>query len=316
LATLFFSYAHADEAYRDRLEMSLAMLRREGLIDAWHDRRIVAGAHIDRVISEHLERSDIVLLLVSPDFLASEYCYDVEMTRALERQRAGDCIVIPVIVRPCDWHGAPFGRLNALPTDGKPITKWSDLDEAFLDVTKGIRRALGSGRPEAPKPPSPTAQASRTTDVRSANLRVRRVFTQQDREDFLRGTFEYIERYFENSLAELERRHPDIQGRFRVIDANRFTSVAYRAGRPLSRCTVWFGGPSGLGRTIGYVANDSGDTNSFNEALSANVDEQSLFLEPMGMSSIVGGSRRGSKLTMEGGAELLWSLFMEPLQRP
>ena len=316
MATLFFSYAHADEAYRDRLEMSLAMLRREGLIEGWHDRRIVPGAHIDRVISEHLERADIVLLFVSPHFLASEYCYEVEMTRALERQEAGECIVIPVIVRPCDWHGAPFGRLNALPTDGKPITKWSDLDEAFLDVTKGIRRALGSGRPRGSRPPSSTAQAARAPEIRSANLRVSRVFSEQDREDFLRGAFEYIERYFENSLAELARRHADMEGRFRRIDANRFTSVAYRAGRPLSRCTVWFGGPGGLGRTIGYLANDSGDTSSFNEALSANADEQSLFLEPMGMSSIVGGPRRGSKLTMEGGAELLWSLFMEPLQRP
>jgi hypothetical protein len=136
------SYSHEDEALRDPLEIQLAMLKRQGLIEAWHDRRIVAGSKLDGAISDKLEEADLILLLVSPDFIACDYCYDVEMTRALERHHASEARVIPVILRPCDWHSAPFGGLLATPRDGKAITKWPDIDEAFLDVVTAIRRAI------------------------------------------------------------------------------------------------------------------------------------------------------------------------------
>jgi hypothetical protein len=90
-------------------------------------------------IDTHVQTAQIILLLVSADFLASDYCYDREMQQAMARHTAGDARVIPVILRPTDWHSAPFGRLQALPTDGRPITRWSDQDEAFLDVAIGIR---------------------------------------------------------------------------------------------------------------------------------------------------------------------------------
>ena len=87
MVSLFFSYSHRDEEFRDELEIHLAMLKREGSISAWHDRRIDAGAKLHDDISEHLETADIIWLLVSPYFLASDYCYEREMTRALERQK-------------------------------------------------------------------------------------------------------------------------------------------------------------------------------------------------------------------------------------
>jgi hypothetical protein len=82
--------------------------------------------------------------LISPDFVASDYCYDVEMKRALKRHRANQAQVIPIILRPVMWLNAPFARLQALPTEGKPITKWGDRDTAFLDVAEGIRAAIKS----------------------------------------------------------------------------------------------------------------------------------------------------------------------------
>jgi hypothetical protein len=314
VASLFFSYSHADEQLRDRLEVHLAMLKREGLIATWHDRRITPGVPIDRSISDKLEAAEIILLLVSPDFLASDYCYDVEMTRALERHKSGEAAVIPIILRPCDWHGAPFGRLKALPTDGKPVTKWADADDAFLDIVRGLRevfRARGAA-PAGQREVVPTTTVPRESEIRSSNLRVAKIFNEREKDEFLHEGFEYIARYFENSLDELGRRNPEIEGRFRRIDANRFTAVAYRGGQTIARCTVWLGGLQG--RSIAYSNTDSGTTGGFNESLSVTEDDQALHLESMGLSSITSGGRP-RKLAMEGGAELLWSLFIEPLQR-
>lgn len=118
MATLFFSHSHADEALRDQLEKHLSGLRRQGIITSWRDRRIDAGSDFADAINENLEKADIILLLVSPDFIAPEYCSEHEMKRALARQREGSARVIPVILRPCDWHGLEFGGLLATPTVG------------------------------------------------------------------------------------------------------------------------------------------------------------------------------------------------------
>src|SRR5690606_32218635 len=96
---------------------------------------------IDATIDAHIDSDEIILLLVSPDFLASDYCYDIEMTRALARHEAGAAKVIPVILRACDWHHAPFGKLLAVPRDGKPVTQWPDQDQAFLEVAQAVRVA-------------------------------------------------------------------------------------------------------------------------------------------------------------------------------
>lgn len=135
MVSIFFSYSHRDESLRDELEKHLAGLKHQGLIDTWHDRRITAGEEVDDAISEHLEKADIILLLVSPDFIASDYCYSIEMVRALQRHNNGEARVIPVILRPCDWKDLEFGKLLATPKDGKPVTKFPNQDEAFLEVT-------------------------------------------------------------------------------------------------------------------------------------------------------------------------------------
>jgi tetratricopeptide (TPR) repeat protein len=139
--TLFYSYSHRDEELRDELEKHLAMLRRQGVIEEWHDRRIAAGDEWDGEINQHLGRADIVLFLVSSDFLASDYCYDVEVAQAMKRHKAGEARVIPVFLRDCDWKGAPFGKLQGVPTDARPVTSWANRDEAFTDVAKAVRRA-------------------------------------------------------------------------------------------------------------------------------------------------------------------------------
>ena len=139
---IFYSYAHEDQALRDELEKRLETLRRLGQITGWHDREIQAGTEREKEIEAHLNAANIVLLLISPDFISSDYCYNVVMPRALERHKAGQASVIPIILRPTDLEGTPIAKLSALPTDGKPVTIWSNLDEAFLDVAKGIRKVI------------------------------------------------------------------------------------------------------------------------------------------------------------------------------
>jgi len=147
---VFFSYSHKDERLRDELETHLKILERRGLIATWHDRQIAAGEEWKGEIDENLERAEIVLLLVSAAFVASDYCYDVEMTRALERHESGEARVVPVILRDCLWQKAPFGKLQALPTDGKAVAKWRDKDTVWRNVAEGIELVVeqlrGSGR--------------------------------------------------------------------------------------------------------------------------------------------------------------------------
>jgi hypothetical protein len=139
---VFFSYAHEDKALRDKLASHLKTLQRQGIIRQWHDRKIGAGKEWAGEIDRHLESAQIILLLVSADFIASDYCFDREMKRAMERHRAVKARVIPVILRAVDLDGMPFNQLQSLPRDRIPVTSWRNQDEAFTDIAKGIRAVV------------------------------------------------------------------------------------------------------------------------------------------------------------------------------
>lgn len=111
-------------------------------MQAWHDRQIEAGDLWKQAIDRNLQEADIILLLISADFLASDYCFDIEMKTALERHAAGEALVVPVILRPVDWQATPFSKLQALPRDGKPVTTFENLDIALQQVATGIRAAI------------------------------------------------------------------------------------------------------------------------------------------------------------------------------
>src|SRR6266566_5580232 len=157
--SIFISYAHEDERLLQQLEAHLSLLRRQGWIADWHDRQILAGDEWARDIDQHLETASIILLLISPDFLASDYCYDIEMQRALERHDRGEARVIPVILRPVDWEGAPFAHLQCLPRDARAITEWDNRDAAFRDIARGIRTAIEQ-LPSTSTQPQPVPAAS------------------------------------------------------------------------------------------------------------------------------------------------------------
>jgi len=164
---LFISYSHKDESLRMALGDHIAGLQQEGVITTWHDRQISAGEDWAGKIDQALEEADIILCLVSAGFLASPYCQDKELKRALERHEAGEALVIPVILKPADWATSPLGRLQALPANAKAVSTWSNRDQAFTSVAQGIRKAaqkLAAERPlQASPPPSPAPSTAPPT---------------------------------------------------------------------------------------------------------------------------------------------------------
>lgn len=141
-ALLFFSYATQDRALRDKLEEHLSNLKYRGLITTWHEREITAGKEVKQQIDIHFDKAQIILLLISASFMASDYCYGVEMERALTRQKQGEARVIPILLRPVLFTGAPFAMFKMLPTNGKPVVNWRNRDSAFVDIALGIERVI------------------------------------------------------------------------------------------------------------------------------------------------------------------------------
>ena len=136
---VFISYAHKDESFLEELQAHLALLQRQGAIESWHDRTIMPGAEWQGRIDEALKQAQIVLLLISADFLASNYIWDVEVSRALSRHDAGKTRVVPIILRSCDWQSAPFARLQALPRNACPVTLWQVRNESrWVGVARGL----------------------------------------------------------------------------------------------------------------------------------------------------------------------------------
>ncbi len=138
---IFVSYSHGDERLQNELMKHLSILKLQKRITSWHDRQIVPGDEWAQEINTHLNTANIILLLISPNFMASDYCYGIEVKRAMERHEAGEARVIPVLLRPVYWKGAPFGKLQALPKNAKPVISWQNREEAFFDIAEGIRKA-------------------------------------------------------------------------------------------------------------------------------------------------------------------------------
>jgi hypothetical protein len=140
---VFFCYADQDDSLRGELEKHLSPLRRVRYITGWFDRNIQAGTDWRQEIETRIDTANIILLLVSPDFIYSDYCYTFEMRQAIDRHKEGKAYVIPIILRPVHWQETPIGELQALPTGGKPISQWDNRDAAYLDVAQNIRQLIG-----------------------------------------------------------------------------------------------------------------------------------------------------------------------------
>ena len=317
MVRVFLSYAHADEALRHKFETHLAMLKREGQIEVWHDRELVVGDHLDNEISEYLETADLIVLLVSADFLASYYCYEREMARSLERADAGEARIAPIILRACDWKSTPFAKYVLAPTDAKPIVEHPDIDAAFLQVVNELRRAISkiTEQPSLVSAGEETVFAEDNVSApRSSNLRIRKDFSDADAARFLDEAFDFIFRFFENTVTELEKRNPAIEGRVKRSDAERFTVELFQNGSRASAATVFVSRSFGSDPMIAYSNGLSDRSNSMNGGFRVDHDDQIQFLKPW-MFMFGRGGDDEAKLSFHGAAELLWEQVVAPLQR-
>lgn len=317
MISLVFSYSHVDEALRNELEKHLSPLKRMEKITTWHDRRIDPGLEFEHQIDHYFSKADIILLLISSDFIASDYCYQVEMTNAMERHRRGEAVVIPVILRECAWHQLPFGSIMAATIDGKPITKFASHDEGYVQVFDAVSRAIASMEAKKPQqsvhvpctaPGNSVYQATETVFTpRSSNLSLPKTFTDLDKDRARREGFDYVARYFENSLDELKNRHAGLEANLHHLDADSFTCAVYINGSKVGQCAIWHGNQHhGMG-DICY-SQDSVVRNSINESLSLADNGQTLGFRLL-MGGYSSGNSREELLTNEGMSEHLWGMF-------
>lgn len=304
----FISYSHHDEGALKRLHTHLAMLRREGRIDTWFDREILAGSELDTEIAEQLETCELFLLLVSPDFLDSRYCFELEMQRALARHDAGEARVVPIIVEPCDWPATPLRRLKVLPRDGKPVSEWTNQNNAYLDVVQELRRIFEAEKGGSAPGISEEITATAMQRGGARRYRVKRDFDAIDRSEFGDSAFAAIRQYFEHATNEINT-IANLRGRFVFLSPTSFGCTIVNRARDHGTAHITVhrrSGSSGLCE-IYYSFVESAPTNTANGGFNIEADEYELHLTSM----MMGTGRERERLTSHSAAEQLWADFLE-----
>jgi hypothetical protein len=299
---VFISYSHGDDELLDRLHKHLAQLRREGSIEAWYDREITAGGRLDESIAAELEDADIFLACASPDWIDSQYAYEREFQRALEREADGSAVIVPVVFKPCDWLSTPLQQFRALPKDGKAITEFTNQDVAFLDVVTALR-ALLQQRPAKVeyKGVAPAELASQQSPRSVSRYRVRREFDELDKRDFIEKSFNEIYRFFEASAAELAT-VPDIECRLSNLEESYFSCTIINRGirRGFETVHVRKGGSWGAIDLLYGEQNKSGTSHG---GFTVKADEFELFLNS---SMLHFRDQSKDLMTAREAAKLVW----------
>lgn len=311
MAKLFISYSHRDEKALAALHKHFSMLRREGLIEEWFDRKILAGGEIDDEVESNLRDSDIFLPLISPDFLASDYCYEREMKEALRRNEEGSIRVVPIVLEPCDWKSSPLGKLKALPKDGKPISLWTNENTAYLDVSTELRRILAL----TPQSGDSDERSISATNTKSGNAgskryRIRREFDSIDRDEFREKAFAIIRDYFRRSIDELNEIGDPIRARFEPMGDHAFTcTIINKASRTQeAHITVHADSSSTFGGDITYSFSRRAPNNTANGFIRVTSNEYELYLKLDNFSIM--RTRSDEPKFPEEAAEALWHEFI------
>lgn len=300
----FISYSHVDEKHLDRLHKHMAMLKRDGLIETWSDHQILAGSRLGQQIDGSLERSQLFIALVSPDYLGSNYCYEKEFKRAQELAAAERLRIVPVILEPCDWLSSPFSELLALPKDGTAISEWTNQNVAYLDVVKGIRRIIEADNTVS----KGKASVPGVHGGMSRRVKIRQEFDAIQRGDFAREAFNVIRAYFQGSCDELNRIE-DLRARYEVMSDRAFTCTVVNRGLLRGRdAHITVRNEKGQRHfgDISYVYQPHADSGTSNGSIRVEADDYNLFLT---MDAYYGGEER--KLDAQQVAEKLWLSFVQ-----
>lgn len=206
--SVFISYAPKDEKFRSELETHLAGLRRQKVIEVWHRGSLVPGADQAEVDTQ-LRSAEIILLLISANFLADDLCFDYEMVQALEQARLGRSRTIPILVQSVVYAETPFAKLAPLPRSERPIATWDKRDEAWVEVVKGIRQVVDSLRVAQPPPPKQQqtgAERPRLPTNGSLRSVIDAMFlTAEDLEMFVVDNFPELSRHFGPAMGHIAR---------------------------------------------------------------------------------------------------------------
>lgn len=281
----------------------MSLLKRDGIIESWYDREILAGGDINEEISRQLASCNIFIALVSSDFFNSDYCFDIEMQQAFARHDAGEIRIIPVIVRPCEWQSSPLQKLKALPRDGKPISEWKNEDTAYLDIVSEIRRTAESVTKDTERP---VEIGPLSTHTSTKKYRVKKEYDKIDRADYRDDCFKAISAYFLESTTELDS-VDGVRCRYRDLGPTSFscTILNQNLNHGEAHITVHSGSNSFCMGDISYSFEENAPSNTANGWLSIDSDEYDLYLKWHG-SGFSGSDKRVSP---ELAAELLWKDF-------
>ncbi len=194
----FISYSHADERYLTLLVKHLSLLKRDNEIHEWTDQAIEAGGDLKNEIDSNLSSSDLFIALLSPDYIQSNYCYEIEFEKAQSLKAEGKLKIIPIIVEDCDWLNSPFADMKALPKDGKAVANWSNENTAMLDVIQRFRKLIHPVEEENKfihKVPS---------KIKDSRLyKVQKDFDSIQKTEFIEGGFKMLRQKLNDNLQEL-----------------------------------------------------------------------------------------------------------------
>lgn len=303
MANVFISYSHRDEKALERLHTHLATLRRQGSISAWYDREVLAGDDLDSKIEMALSQSNVFLALVSPDFLASNYCYEREMTYALTRHAEGSLRVVPIILEPCDWKSTPLAKLKALPKDGKPISTWTNENVAYLDVVTELRRITSEQPSTASEFPASTPPLSTKREGR--RYRIKKEFDSIDRDEFRHKSFQEIMQFFRGSIEELNQISEHIKARFELINELAFScTILNKASDREAHMTVR--ADSEFSAQISYSWSRRSSPGTANGFVFVEANDYELYLR---LENFTHRERNKEALSAEQVADALWREF-------
>lgn len=311
----FISYSHADERYVDRLRKHLAMLHRDKLLTHFYDRDIMLGDQLNAEIADQLADSQIFLAIVSPDFLASDYCYDIELATALQMHHENRIRVVSVVVEPCEWQKSPLGAFLVAPKDGKAIAEWENENAAFLNVVSEIRLiaekfAASSASVQESTKSLPQLDALKGKPAK--RYLTKRTFDDVARYKFRVESFASIREHFRRSVDEVNL-VPEIQAHFRDIDSYGFTATVLNEafGRGLGHITIRMGGNSGSSMgDIFWSEKENAPANTANGWVSIKNNDYELFFEASPLSFFL-DDRDLKKLTADQLGDFLWDVLIK-----